>query len=432
MAEVASIARVTQIGAETTPGVAVPATKRLRSLSFELQPQAEVQTFKAQGSALVGVTALGKEWTTFPITGKATYDEPTFLLDSVLRKATPESLGGSPAAYRRVWQQLASTDDNPQTYTLEKGSKVRAQRATYGIVTEAGLTMNRSTIDVSGNGMAQVMEDGIQMSTNEVQRITVTGSPSGGTFTLTLNGQTTAAIAYNANAAAVQSALEALSNVTPGDVICTGGALPATPVDVEFRGSLRQADITSMTADDALLSGGTSPEVTISTPTPGATPTAIDLIPILPRHVGIFLDEEVGDLGTGRLHRTLAAAFNISGRYGSVWPLNDEVESYDSHVVTDPTFEFKLTMANDDEGARLLDQLRLGSTQYLRIRATGPLISGSNYNRLTIDAACQVSAAPSPGDTDGVYTYEWTLVPVDDPSFGKGFEVELINKLASV
>ncbi|MFW3477497.1 hypothetical protein [Streptomyces microflavus] len=51
--------------------------------------------------------------------------------------------------------------------------------------------------------------------TNEVQTLTVTGGPTGGTFTITWSGQTTAAIAYNATAAVVQTALEALSNVAP-------------------------------------------------------------------------------------------------------------------------------------------------------------------------------------------------------------------------
>jgi hypothetical protein len=41
---------------------------------------------------------------------------------------------------------------------------------------------------------------------------------TGGTYTLTWMGQTTAPIAYNANAATIQAALEALSNVAPGDV----------------------------------------------------------------------------------------------------------------------------------------------------------------------------------------------------------------------
>lgn len=54
----------------------------------------------------------------------------------------------------------------------------------------------------------------------EVQRVgySMMDTPSG-TFTLTAGGQTTGNIAYNASAATVQSALEALSNIDPGEVI---------------------------------------------------------------------------------------------------------------------------------------------------------------------------------------------------------------------
>jgi hypothetical protein len=38
------------------------------------------------------------------------------------------------------------------------------------------------------------------VGTNEVQTITVTGTPTGGSFTVTFAGATTSAIAYNANA----------------------------------------------------------------------------------------------------------------------------------------------------------------------------------------------------------------------------------------
>jgi hypothetical protein len=46
---------------------------------------------------------------------------------------------------------------------------------------------------------------------------------SGGDFTLTVDGQTTGAIAYNAAAATILAALEALSNLVPGDVTVTDG-----------------------------------------------------------------------------------------------------------------------------------------------------------------------------------------------------------------
>jgi len=103
---------------------------------------------------------------------------------------------------------------------------------------------------------------------NEVQRITITGSPTGGTFTLTFRGQTTAGIAWNATAAAVVTALEALADVDPGDVAGSGGALPGTAVDITFQGRYAGINVGAMTANGAGLTGGT-PAIAITTPTAG-------------------------------------------------------------------------------------------------------------------------------------------------------------------
>src|SRR5579863_10454424 len=77
----------------------------------------------------------------------------------------------------------------------------------------------------------------IQAECDEIQTVSITGAPTGGSFTLTSGGQTTAAIAYNASAATVQSDLNALSSIGASGVTCSGGPLPATPVVVEFTGS---------------------------------------------------------------------------------------------------------------------------------------------------------------------------------------------------
>jgi hypothetical protein len=108
---------------------------------------------------------------------------------------------------------------------------------------------------------------------NEVQTVTITGSPTGGTFTLTWSGQTTAAIAYNATAATVQAALEALSNIAPGDVVVTGNA--GGPYTLTWGGTQLGENVAAPTAT-ASLTGGTSPGVTIATTTAGGTPAATD------------------------------------------------------------------------------------------------------------------------------------------------------------
>jgi hypothetical protein len=104
---------------------------------------------------------------------------------------------------------------------------------------------------------------------NEVQSVTITGAPDGGTFTLTYGGQTTAGIAFNAPASAVQSALVALTSLEPGDV--TVGGVAGGPYSVTFGGRFAGEDVAALTASGAGLTGGTTPGVTIGTATPGGS-----------------------------------------------------------------------------------------------------------------------------------------------------------------
>jgi hypothetical protein len=104
--------------------------------------------------------------------------------------------------------------------------------------------------------------------TAEVQSVTITGVPTGGTFTLTYDGSTSAGIAFNATAATVQSALEALASIDAGDVTVTGSA--GGPYTVTFNAG--GGNVAAMTASAASLTGGTSPAVVIATPTPGTSP----------------------------------------------------------------------------------------------------------------------------------------------------------------
>jgi RHS repeat-associated protein len=96
-----------------------------------------------------------------------------------------------------------------------------------------------------------------------VQQVALTGSPTGGTFTLSFNGQTTSALAYNASAATVQAALQALSSIGSGNVFVAGGA--GGPWTVRFGGALAGTSQAQLTANGAGLTGGTSPAVAVTT-----------------------------------------------------------------------------------------------------------------------------------------------------------------------
>ncbi len=102
------------------------------------------------------------------------------------------------------------------------------------------------------------------MKTNENQTVRVTNA-TGGTFTLTFDGQTTAPIAWNATAAAILAALEALSNIEPGDVAVTGGPVNTANVTVNFRGQHQQKDVPQLTSDASGLTSATTATITHNT-----------------------------------------------------------------------------------------------------------------------------------------------------------------------
>jgi hypothetical protein len=108
---------------------------------------------------------------------------------------------------------------------------------------------------------------------SEFVKLTITGSPTGGTFTLTVLTQTTGAIAYNAAPVTVQLALEALTNIGSGGVRVyadtPGDLIPTTPYTIEFTGHLARVDITTVTATSS-LTGGSSPAITLSVSQNGA------------------------------------------------------------------------------------------------------------------------------------------------------------------
>lgn len=143
---------------------------------------------------------------------------------------------------------------------------------------------------------------------NEVQSVYT--DATGGTFTLTYAGQTTAAIAFDAVAATVETDLEALSTIT--DVTVSGAGTLASPWIVTFVDP-GGADLALMTSDGALLTGATL-GVVIAEDTAGAATTQTVLyLPADGNKELPFGDEAWFVLPANKaLTYTMSAAGNIS------------------------------------------------------------------------------------------------------------------------
>lgn len=190
---------------------------------------------------------------------------------------------GAPAAFSTQGVVLVDCDTCPVgftkvtnnfTYKLTKqdagdAAALLTVATTYGIVNPESVVRLSYEFGSSTYLISSATSLSAANGANEVQTLTITGTPTGGTFTITFAGQTTAAIAYNASAATVKSALAALSNLDATDLTITGGALPGIALTITFGGIYANTNVPALTTTSS-LTGGTSPTITIATSTAGS------------------------------------------------------------------------------------------------------------------------------------------------------------------
>uniref|UniRef100_A0A6M3XSQ1 Putative tail protein n=1 Tax=viral metagenome TaxID=1070528 RepID=A0A6M3XSQ1_9ZZZZ len=114
--------------------------------------------------------------------------------------------------------------------------------------------------------------------TNEVQTLTIGGTPTGGTFKLAYEGQITAAITWsavnNTLLANIQTALRALATIGSAGVTCAAGTLTdgIGTVIITFGGNLAKLVVPNISVYSNSLTG-TNPTLAVAETTPGVTAT---------------------------------------------------------------------------------------------------------------------------------------------------------------
>jgi hypothetical protein len=154
----------------------------------------------------------------------------------------------------------------------------------YDQVTDDRLSLKKYGVSNSMNEFVVLPRQ--ELPQNEVQTVTITGYPTGGTFQLYLPlGNTaayqSAAIAYNAHRSVVQAALELVSGIGKGNVTVDGGPLPNEPITITFRGALANTDLPQLQAISA-LTGGSLPNISVLTTREGKNSTT-EIVAISPR-----------------------------------------------------------------------------------------------------------------------------------------------------
>lgn len=162
MGEMAWASQTVQLGVESTPGTAVAANKKPASMSITGGIKAESEKFVAAGNKYASFVIPGREWAEWKIAGKPTYGELPYLLASIFKTVTPTADG----ATAKLWtfSPSLSAEDAITTYTLERGSADRAQKAAYFLLTELGFKFTRTAIELTGSAISQRLTDGVTLT----------------------------------------------------------------------------------------------------------------------------------------------------------------------------------------------------------------------------------------------------------------------------
>jgi hypothetical protein len=437
MATPAGVDVTYQLGVEASRGV-LPvsgANRKLTALSIVPTSRFETEQYRQAGFKNTTGVVPQKAYGEGSYDGKLCFNHILYVIASLWGLTGGSPAGAGAAKTWRSEPQTSGPDSNAKTYVVERIINNAATRALYVKLISLALASSQGAINISGSCVSQFPTEGETPSAgsiDEVQALSKTGTVSGGTFTLSYAGQTTATIPYNASAATIREKLIDLTNIGADDIETSGGPINTTPVVISFKGALAGTNVAAITVDNTSLTGGGS--LAIATTTAGAS-TGITTIPnrlVSRQMIDVFLDDTYGSIGSTKVVRPYEESLNVGNKDDAFWAHNTDFASFVDlvEIPHDLTFGFK--MAHDDQSEDFYNSISLNATKYLRWQATGPdEIESGIFERIRLDMALKfINAQPILGDP--VYGYEYTCALLHDGDLGGALEWEVINRLTSL
>lgn len=429
----------TRLVRETQYGVTPVSPKfiRVNGFGITLTPKVDKEPFAPPGAMVPTAAQTNDDYTEAPVEGSVDFNGLPVVLSSLFGYPLIEDLGGNPKAYRWTWVWNGRRPNRPVSFTVHNGFPDSADVATGYVFNTLEINGGRADgFDVSGDGFGKSLQAGQALGglTAEVQTITKTGTVSGGDYTITIvqTGETTGDIAYDANAAAIQAAIDALPRVGAGNIVVTGGPISTTPATLTYSGpEFVGENVAQATVDSSSLTGGGTYGVT--TTTPGAD-EVYDIPPVLAGAVdgNVYLDSTWAGLGSGQLLYCYEMGVSIGDRMNRVRPINKSKSSDTTIDVSDQEHMITLMLGRNAVADAQLAKLRNGALSFVRTEWVGEPISGGNDYLAQFDSCVFYQEVGDPEDVEGVYAREYSGRLAIDPVSKNVIRVVIVNTLASL
>ena len=423
----------TRLVQETSYGVTPgsPAFVRLNGFGVTLGATIETDPFAPPGAMVPTITLINDDFATGAVEGRLDYNSLAFVLAGLFGNPTITALGGAPPAYKWEWTWGGRRPNRPISYTIHYGFPESADVATGFIFNTLEIGGGRADgFDVSGDGFAKAVLAGQALGgiVNEIQSLTGT-AVTAGTFTLSFNGEVTAPIVFNASAAIIQAAIEALPTPQPGDVLCTGGPINTTPVVITWLGAYAGQNVAQIIVSNTGLTG----TIAATTTTPG-NDTVLDIgaVPAGAVHGNVYLDSTWAGLGSTQLLYCYTMTLSIGERMQRVRPINKSKSSDGVIDMSDQEHTLALMLGRNAVADAQLAKLRSGTQSFCRSEWLGDVISGANSFLLQFDTSVIYTEVGDPTDQDGVHAREYTGRLSIDPVSTNVIKATLVNRLPSL
>lgn len=328
-----------------------------------------------------------------------------------------------PAERASVFQQVQAGLESPST----PGVAVAASRLFTSMDIQPTAEINVDIFRPQGNKYPTVAAAGKDFTTARV-----TGKPTYTEMAYLLSGLFGAAAitgpngdgAYTHVYSPAASAADAFSTLT----IQRGSSVQAE----QFTYGLFTSLGLTFDRDTANLTGAMVGQAQTTGITLSATPTAIALVPMLPKQFDVWINATSGALGTTKLGRLLQGNLQFGNKYNPLWVVDSSQASFVQVVEQSPNATLRLLVEADAAGMAFLATVRAGTTQFVRMRGTGPLIAGASSYVWTLDMAVKFAKPDAYEDSNGVYAIGLNANVVFDAGWTRALTSTLITTLATL
>lgn len=165
MTDRAFVNQAVQWGVEATPGTPVAAAKTVRSVDVDINVAGDNTLFVPTGHKYNSLVIPNMEWTTWDVKGQPTYTEIIYLLAAQMGASVDTVPAGSSTGHKRVFNVADVATISYKTLTIQKGSAVRAEQISFGILHDLSCTFSRNKgVSLTGKGIGQLLSDGITLT----------------------------------------------------------------------------------------------------------------------------------------------------------------------------------------------------------------------------------------------------------------------------